>query len=57
MLAHELMTLLENEDPNKEVRIKLERFCGAGGCDCTSGTYDYETIDVDTEGHDFIVIS
>jgi hypothetical protein len=57
MLVHELISLLEKEDPNKEVRIEVENFCGIGGCDCTSGTYDYLDVNVDTEEHDFIVIS
>jgi hypothetical protein len=57
VLVNELITLLMQEDPNKEVRIKIELFCGKGGCDCTSGTYDYDDIVVDTVEHDFIVIS
>jgi hypothetical protein len=57
MLVHELISLLEKEDPNKKVRIQVENFCGIGGCDCTSGTYDYLDVNVDTEEHDFIVIS
>jgi hypothetical protein len=57
MLVHQLIALLEKEDMNKEVRIQLERFCGAGGCDCTAGTYDYEAVNVDVKTHDFITIS
>jgi hypothetical protein len=57
MLVNELVALLEKQDPNKEIRIEVERTCGIGGCDCTAGEYDYETLDVNTTDHEFIVIS
>jgi len=56
MLVHELIAVLLKEDPNKEVRIERERFCGMGGCDCTAGTYDYDPLDVDTEAHEFVTL-
>ena len=56
MLVHELIALLEKEDPNKEVKIEREIFCGLGGCDCTYGTYNYNPVEVDTKAHEFVTL-
>lgn len=48
MLVHELIALLEKQDPNKEVHVEIT--CSYSCCT------DHVEAEADTESHDYVLI-